>query len=234
MNAPVTRRALLGATAAVGAVGLPITATAEILIPASDLDAELFALIAQHAAAEVEMHRAWAAFDRATEAFEAAVPSPPDALRWREEDFPRTSLGLGLSTPIKDVEGEERREYQARGVGWLRDRPATTWFVTLAPPLDPECEARRLEILTAWDSHMAAHQAVGMSTGYTAAGEASDTAATLVCDLAADIARARPQTLPGLRALAAWFGERVDADDVHDDFLRLFAQTVVRFDGTLS
>ncbi len=114
-------------------------------------------------------------------------------------------------------------------MGWLRNRPAATWFVTFMPPIGPECELRRSEILAACDGYMADRQVVAISTGHAGASEASDTAAALVCDLAVEIARVRPRTLPGLRALAVWFGGRVEADDVHDDSLDLFARTVSVF-----
>lgn len=46
MNAPVTRRALLGATAAVGAVGLPAAATTLANpMAAANADADLFVLL---------------------------------------------------------------------------------------------------------------------------------------------------------------------------------------------
>ena len=59
--------------------------------------------------------------------------------------------------------------------------------------------------------------------------EAIDTAADLVVTLAAEVARARPQTLPGLHALAVWFGQQAEADEAFDDFLMLFAGMVAAF-----
>ena len=225
--AVITRRTLVGvAGAALGATSLP--ALVEAAIPASDLDAVLFDLIARHGEATADMRRVEIASDTAFAAFLFAVPQKPDALRWREGDFPRTTLGLGLSNR---GETDGVRWYGERAVGWLRDRPAASWFPTLAPPLGPECETRRREILTAWDDHMATRRDVEISTGYAAACEAVDAAADLVVTLAAEVARTKPQTLSGLRALAAWFGQQAEADEAFDNFLALFAETVATFGG---
>ncbi len=223
--AVITRRTLVGvAGAALGAASLPALAGATIT--ASGLDAALFNLIARHGEAIADMRRAEIASETAFAAFLFAVPPKPDALRWREGDFPRTTLGLGLSGR---GETDDVRWYSERAVGWLRDRPAETWFRTVTPPLGPECETRRLEILTAWDDHMATRRAVEIGTGYAAACEAVDAAADLVVTLAAEVARAKPQTLSGLHALATWFGQQAEADEAFDDFLALFAGTVAVF-----
>ncbi|MGI3903045.1 MAG: hypothetical protein ACRYGP_30185 [Janthinobacterium lividum] len=224
-RATITRRGLVQAAgAALGAVGLP--ALADAAIPASDPDAVLFDLIARHGEATADLRRVEIASDTAFAAFLFAVPPKPDVLRWREGDFPRTTLGLGLSGR---AESDDVRWYGERAVGWLREHPAAGWFPDLAPPIGPECETRRLEILTAWDEHMAARRALEIGTGYAAACEAVDAAADLVVTLAAEVARAKPQTLPGLRALAAWFGQQAEADEAFDNFLALFAGTVAAF-----
>ena len=225
-SAPFTRRGLVQAAGvALGTMAAPIAASA-VASPASDLDADLVDLIARHAEAIASMRRAEIASEAAFLAFLSAVPPKPDGLRWREGDFPRTALGLGLSG--RD-ETDDVRWYGERAVGWLRERPAAMWFPALVPPLGPECETRRLEILTAWDDHMATRRAVEIGTGYAAACEAVDAAADLVVTLAAEVARAKPQTLSGLRALATWFGQQAKADEAFDDFLALFAGTVAAF-----
>lgn len=227
----ITRRALVGAAgAALGAVGLPVTASA-LASPASDPDAALFDLIAQHAAARAEMERAKRVNDAAFAVFTAAAPPRPDVLRVREDDFPRTGLGVGLS----EREGDEfARWYGQRGVAWMRDRPSGAWFPGRINPDAARDEARRLEIIKAWDDHVAAQHAVEVATGYEAANDALDDAADLVCTLAAEVARSRPQTLPGLQALGAWFAGQVAEDDVHDNFLELLAGAVAAFGGVAS
>ncbi len=222
----ITRRGLVQAAGvALGTMAVPVAASA-VALPAPDPDADLVALIARHAEAVSDIRRAEIASEAAFATFLSAVPPKPDALLWREGDFSRTGLGLGLSNR---GETDDVRWYGERAVGWLRDRPAATWFPTLVPPLGPECEERRLEILTARDDYTAARRAVEISTGYGAACEAVDAAADLVCTLAAEVARARPQSLSGLRALAAWFGQQAEADEAFDDFLTLFAETVAAF-----
>ena len=229
-RATITRRALVGAAgAALGATVAPIAASA-LASPAPDPDAGLFDLIARHAAARAEMERARRASEAAFAAFTAAASPRPDALRLREGDFPRTGLGVGLSSG----EGDGPRWYGARGVEWMRDRPVTAWFPGRAGPLGVDDEARRLEIVGAWDDHIAARQAAEVCSGYGEACEALDAAAELVCALAGDVARCRPQTLPGLRALGAWFSRQVAEDDVHDAFLELLAGAVAAFGGVAS
>ncbi len=170
------------------------------------------------------MERASVADDAAFESYLMAVPPRPEALRWREGSFPRTSLGYRLS-----VRGEDKGWYGEKAIGWLQDRPAATWFPTLVPPLGGECEARRVEILEAWDGYIDDRRSIAVATGYAATCEASDAAADLVVTLAAEIAASRPRTLSGLLALGAWFARRVAADDLHDDFLEQLAEAVASF-----
>ena len=162
-----------------------------------------------------------------------AYPPQPDALRWRPGDFPRTSYGIGITDHEGGCEGAGRR-YGLRAVQWLRERePFPAWAARVGAAMTAEeaeaCEARRLEILAAWDAHQAERRTVEDRVGYTAAVQAEDDAAGDAFDLVMEIKRTRPVTLAGLRALAAWVGQRAEAEDLHDDFLRLLAGTVAAF-----
>ncbi len=226
MNAPVTRRALLGATAAVGAMALP--AIAEAAIPVSDVDAELRVLLDRFDAAR----EAWDATDDPLEAAStravAAYPPLPNALRWRPDDMAKTSLGRGLSDPEGPDGG---RVYGKRAADWLRDRPAATWFRTLSPPLGPECEARRLEILTAFDAWTAEMAAVDDRVGWTAADDAREALGRAFWTLDDAIRAHQVRTLPELRSKAAWIAERSGSGLDETDNLITFAHEVAAFGG---
>ncbi len=131
------------------------------------------------------------------------------------------------------------RHSGARAAGWLRKHePFPAWARRVGAALSEEeaeaCEARRLEILAAWDRWQATRHDVEVGIGHAAAGEASDAAAELVVTPAAEIAASRPRTLAGLRAFGAWFGGRVAADDLHDGFLERLAEAVAGFGGVAS
>lgn len=197
--ASITRRGLVQAAgAAIGAVGLPIAASA-VPAPALDPDAALIDLIARHADADTAFDEAEAEADRLYGVALAAHPPRPDALRWRPGDFSRTSMGVGLSDPVG---GGEARVYRDRAILRLRDRPAETWFPSVR--LGPECEARRVEILEAFDAWTAKLAVVDDRSGYTAAAEAWDAADAVLADLTRSVLEATPATLAGLAAKARW------------------------------
>ncbi len=223
MNAPVTRRALLGATAAVGAMALP--AIAEAAIPVSDVDAELRVLLDRFDAAR----EAWDATDDPLEAAStravAAYPPLPNALRWRPDDMAKTSLGRGLSDPEGPNGG---RVYGGRAADWLRDRPAATWFPSLA--LSPACEIRRVAILRTWDAHVAAMEAVNDAVGLTVAAEAEDEAQAAWNDADDAVKLYQPRTLAGLARKATWVAMRLQ-QGCDDDLGEVFARQVAAFGG---
>ncbi len=219
MNVPVTRRALLGATAAIGVAVLPRPAAA--LPSPVDLDAELHALIERFDAAR----RAWdatdAPLDEAMAQAQAAYPDRPDALRFQWDDFPRTSYGTGAAEPWRQ---DGTRWYETRGVEWMRKaRPVAQWT--------EKCEARRREIVEAWDGWQAARRKVEDAVGLTAAAQAEFDAAQ-VWNTADDAVKAyQPRTLAGLAHKAAWVANRLSIGNADDDLGEVFARQVATFGG---
>ena len=221
MNAPVSRRALLGATAALGAVVLPTIAVAETVIPASDLDAELFALLDRWHAARVVWNASEAPFNAVCDRARAAYPPRPDALQWRASDFPRTSYGRGASDPVGDTSS---REYCSRGADWLRRvRPSVQW--------DEAAEARRREIVEAHEAWMQARKAVEDATGYTAAVEEEMALADALNDAEAAMKVYQPHTVTGLAHKALWVADLLAREAGDDDLAEVFARQVAAFGG---
>lgn len=220
MNAPVTRRALLGATAAVGAVGLPTAVTAETGIPASDPDADFYALLDRFA----EARAAWDATDAPLEAAMArakdAYPAEPEPLRFRRDDFPRTSYGTAAAEPWRK---DDTRWYGARGVEWLRrSRFVAQWTES--------CEARRREIIEAWDGWQVARDEVEDAVGLTAAARAEFDAAQTWNDADEALKLYQPRTLAGLARKATWVAMRL-GQGRDDDLGEVFAHQVAAFGG---
>lgn len=231
MRAAVITRRVLVAGAALAGMGMPMTAEAEI--GASTPDAGLFDLIQRHGEAEAAIERATVVSDDLWWIAQGAYPPRPDALLWRPGDFPRTSFGKALAD--RDEDGQPWR-YGARAAEWLRDRePFPAWAARMDAAMTPAeveaAEARRLEIVTAWDAHSAERRAVHDRVGYTTAAAAEDEMADLVVTLAIEIKRTTPRTLPGLRTLAAWVAGQAEAGAAHDDLLLLLAGTVAGFGG---
>lgn len=221
MNAPLTRRALLSATAAVGAVGLHTAAVASTVDP----DVDLFVLLDRFA----EAAAAWEALDEpyaaALNQAEAGYPPRSEALHWRHSDFPRTSYGRAASDAIDDT---GRREYRSRGVAWLRNlQSAVQW--------NEDAEARRQEIVEAHDAWVAARKAVEDATGYTAAAGACAVAAQAFNAAEEAVKLCQPRTLVGLRAKGVWVADRI-AGSLHEenDFGEAFARQVAAFGGMSS
>ncbi len=219
MNAPVTRRALLGATAAIGAVGLPVVAFASAP-PALDVDAALFDLIERYKVLDVAWFAAdehkdevwWCAWD--------AHPSRPTALRYEPEDFPRTSYAAGAAD---QAEEDGSRWYGARGVEWLRCRHQPgSWT--------PEGEARRREIVEAWDGWTAACAVVDEQFGVGAAREALKQAHRDALSCQSAIMEHVPATPAGIQAKAAWILSQPWPQEQAVTFLRQIAGDLTPID----
>lgn len=234
--ASITRRGLVQVSAAaLGTMVAPIAVSAVPVAPC-DPDAPLFDLIRRHSEAEAAVELATVVSDDLWWIAQGAYPPRPDALLWRPGDFPRTSFGKALAD--RDEEGRPWW-YGARAAEWLRDRePFPAWAARMGAAMTPmeaeAAEARRLEIVTAWDTHSAERRAVHDRVGYTAAAVAEDKAADLVVTLAVEIKRTTPRTLPGLHALAAWVAGQAEAGAAHGDLLALFAGMVSGFGGVAS
>ena len=192
--APVTRRGLVQAGTAVLGAGMAGISVPALASPAPDPDAALVDLIAWHATALTDLAALDDVADPFRNRFEAMALERPAALRWRAEDFPRTSLGRGLSD--NDVDTDERW-YCVRGVEWLRNaRPVAQWT--------EEAEARRREIVEAHDAWMGEREALADRIGLSAANAACDRMSDNVCEIEMAIMDRAPVTLDGFRAKARW------------------------------
>ncbi len=208
MNAPVTRRALLGATStALGAVSLPAAALA-LASPTPDPDADLVALIARH----TETLAALNTLDEASTPFRdryfASMPDQPAALLWRWSDVEHE---VGPASGKVQVErGTRRGSFACHDVERLRTAPPLTkWgrFADDEEPCrvpDPAGEARRWEIVEAHDAWMAEKKALADRIGLTEANAACDRLSDIVCDIEMAIMDRAPVTLDGFRAKARW------------------------------
>lgn len=221
MNVLVTRRALLGATVAVGTVALPAIAEAAFpAMPHADPDAYLLALIGRHADVETALVVAEEEADRRLFMALAAHPARPETLRWRADDFPQTSYAIGASDAAGDGDG---RWYGSRGVGWLRRlSPPQCW--TLG------CEARRTEILTVFDGWRTECAEVDRQNGVVAAEEAKRATTVELWAAVHDIQGAVPHTIEGLRAKAAWLADYLAVSPLDESSMcEAFARQVAGF-----
>ncbi|WP_237482675.1 hypothetical protein [Lichenibacterium dinghuense] len=216
----LTRRGLVrGAGAAIGATAAGLAGSA-LASPAPDLDVGLLDLIGRHAGALTACVQAEDEADLRARDAAAAEPPWPDALRWRSTDFPRTSYGRAASDPIGD-KGERR--YIRRGVEWLRTSTFTAQWT-------PEAEARRREIVEAYDRWCAERHEVDVRTGYAAADQARRAAVVVLREIEREIAETPARTLPGLRAKASWVADHVATDPYADEDLgEAFAREVAGF-----
>ena len=235
MNAPVTRRALLGATAAVGAVGLPALAAAEAGIPASDLDADLFALLNRWHEAQATWEATAEPYDAAQARAHAAYPPRPDTLRsgFRDQCF---SLGAAASGREPKPSGRIGMFFTTEDVEQLRNSsPVTQWAMvgddvqpTPREP-DPKGEARRQEIIAAHDGWERARTAAEDATGYTAEVEVTRAAAAAVNAAEDAVALCQPRTVAGLVRKAAWVADLLSRDAAAEDLAETFVRQVAAF-----
>lgn len=205
MNAPVTRRALLGATAAVGAVALPAVVEAAA---ATHPDAALLDLIARHPAAVAHTDALTAACEGPFARFHAMAPERPAALDFRASDFCHDLPGAHGRE--RGPDGTVRSFYDISDIARLEAAPPVTkWgdFADDEPPRrvpDPAGQARRREILDAQARWDAARGAVAERVGLRAANQACDAALEAEVEVENAIAAAVPVTPRGFRAKAAW------------------------------
>ena len=223
MNAPVTRRALLGSTLAVGAVGLPSVALA-CAPPAPDADAALFDLITQHGEAtaaweaacrdlEVVRDRAWAAYPLRPVALTASSadimlhglapsgrshkPGGRAGIYFTLDDFDRLRTGEPMMSMVLDENGQ-----------------------SLRPLPNLAGEARRREIVRSFDTWLADRAAVNDRLGLTAAETMEEPLCTIMETAEEVVTAYTPTTLAGMRVKAAWVLARCDRADAALAFLR--------------
>ena len=236
MNAPLSRRALLGATAAVGAAALPAVASAP-----SNSDAELFRLLDRFDAARTAWDAAGEPYDEAMSRARAAYPPRPDALRSGFRDH-TLNLGVGASERERQPDGRIRMFFLEDDVAKLRARgPVTRWASVGADhpePLpreaDPQGEARRQEIIAAHDGWMRAREAVEDATGYTAAHEVIKATAAAINAAEDAVKLCQPRTVAGLVHKAAWVADLVSRDACEEDLAQMFVGQVAAFGGVAS
>ena len=207
MNAPVTRRALLGASAAVGAmVALPMGASA--LAGSDHPDAGLFDLVARHREAVALTDATARACDAPRARFEALQPERPAVLDFAFNDF---SHDLGGAHGREPHSGGKVRHFYSHGdVQRIVAAPPMTRWESPSDDVEPyrvPCpvgEARRREIIQASSDWDAARHALSESLGLRAANDTCDDALGAEVELEDAIVAAVPETLDGLRAKAAW------------------------------
>ena len=213
MNAPVTRRALLGASAAaVGAVALPIAASA--LASPATRDAELLRLLdawgSARAAADVAGERANALWD----AFVDLEPERPAALHFSGADglncgfevevlpngrrrvfYGLTEIGKVMSGPLPT-----RNVWQGEPAPWGNGEEVGRW---VAVPNEQAIE-RRAEVIAAHHAWIAEGRVIKERLGMDAADEAEEDAVTALFEIEGAILGTVPATAAGLLAKARW------------------------------
>ena len=95
------------------------------------------------------------------------------------------------------------------------------------PDAARECEARRQEIIDAYDAWQAEICAVQDAVGFTAASDAEDSAAAawIAADKALNLYQ--PSTLAALTRKAQWVAARLSNGGCNDDLGEIFARQVV-------
>ncbi len=229
MNAPVTRRALLGATAAVGAVGLPAVAFASAP-PAPDADAALLDLIERHAEATTAWEAACRDLEAARDRAWAAYPSRPAALTETLHDIMH---GLTSSGRTQRPDGRRWPFFNLDDLDRLRDAGPVTSLAwdddggPLPPTPNPAGEARRQEIVGTYDRWLADRKAVDDRLGLTAAEAAEGPLCAVMEEAEAAVEAHVPTTLAGMRAKAVWVMARCDRADAALAFLCQLAGELV-------
>ncbi len=229
MNAPVTRRALLGATAAIGAVGLPVvasTSTPEPLVP--DADAVLAGLIARHAEATTAWEAACRDLEAARDRAWAAYPPRPAVLTATSLDF---FHGLAPSGRSRTPDGRAWIFFRLDDFDRLRSAGPVTSDVldedgqSLRPVPNSAGEARRQEVVGSYDRWLADRKVVDGRSGLTAAEEAEGQLCETMEQSEAAVEAHLATTLAGMRAKAVWVMARSDLHDAALAFMRQVAGT---------
>ena len=224
MNALVTRRALLGATVAVGSVALPAIAEAAFsTVPHTEADADLLGLIARHAAVVAERNVHQDPLEEAEARFKAAEPLRPATLTETFGDV----ISLGGSTGRDTYPNGRPWCYFTSGdVARLRAQGAVTspaWDEDgrpLPPVLNLRGESRRQKILAAHDAWEAEKLALADRVGLTAATAEDDRLYELTWWLRETIRDTTPATLAGLGVKARWAMGLDDAEEENGAVVR--------------
>ena len=231
MNALVTRRALLGATVAVGTVALPAIAEAAFTtVPHTEADADLLGLIARHAAVVAERNAHQDPLEAAEARFEAAKPLRPATLNEQSGD----NFGVGRTLETLP-DGRKRGHYGPQQIEAMRRLPPPTWrrwdsepapwgngeeIVTHVDLPDAPRAARLAEILTVHDAWEAEKQGLADRVGLTVATAKDDRLYELTWWLREAIRDTTPATLAGLGAKARWAMGLDDAEEENDAVVR--------------
>ena len=213
MNRPVSRRALLGASAiAIGAVAVHDEASA--LADLAHPDADLFELIEGWGSARSASDAADERSDALWEELGDLEPERPAALHYSGAD----GLNCGFETEILP-NGRTRLFYGLQEVDKLRKSllPSRSEWVGRLAPWNPDEQvghyvsvpdepaiARRAEILVAHDAWWAECLAIRDRIGIPAADEAGETAAKALHEIEAAILATVPASAAGLVAKARW------------------------------
>ena len=231
MNALVTRRALLGATVAVGTVALPAIAEAAFpTVPHTEADADLLGLIARHAAVVAERNAHQDPLEEAEARFEAAKPLRPAALNERFED----NFGVGRTLETLS-DGRKRGHYGPQQIEAMRRLPPPTWrrwdsrpapwgngeeIVTPIDLPDAPRAARLADILTAYDAWEAEKLGLADRVGLTLSTAKDDRLYELTWWLREAIRDTTPATLAGLGVKARWAMGLDDAEEENEAVVR--------------
>lgn len=218
MNAPITRRALLGATAAVGAVGLPPMALAcRPETSAPDADVALVGLIERHTDAAAAWEAACRDLEAARDRAWAAYPPRPAVLGATSTDF--MLHGLAPSGRARTPGGRPMIFFNLDDLDRLRNAgPVMSHMLdedggSVRPVPNPAGEARRREIVDSYDRWLAERADADRRNGLTAA-EAAEEALCVVMEAAeAAVESYVPTTFAGLRVKALWVLARCDLAD---------------------
>ena len=214
MSPALTRRGLVQASAA--ALGTMVAGASVTVQAAPDPDAGLLDLIAHYGEVAAERNAHAPIHEEAEERFKASAPPRPAALTETFSDILDhiTSTGCdkhpdGRPWPYftpGDVE-RLRAAGPVMGLVWSEDgRP-------LPLERNPRGEARRLEILAAYDAWKAEKRALSNHIGLTAAEAEDDRLYTAVWSLREAIRGTRPVTITGLCAKARWADPLSDSEE---------------------
>lgn len=219
MNVPVlSRRALLGSTVAIGAVGLPAVALAGLPdVAAPDADAALFAIIERHAEAEATWEAACRDLEAAQDRAWAAYPPRPAALTATSADV--ILHGLAPSGRSRTPGGQAWIYLTLDDFDRLRAVGLVTSFVlddtggsvVIVP--NPAGEARRREIVDTYDRWLSERAAVDDRLGLTAAEAAEEPLRVVMEEAETAVEAYVPMTFGGVVAKARWALARCDRDD---------------------
>ncbi len=225
MNAPLTRRALLGAsTVAIGAVAIPAAALAHATSsPACDADTVLLGLIARHEKITAVWDAATDAYNAASDCANEAYPPRPEVLTHTLNDLIHGLTGKGRDRrpngrpwSFFDLDDVDRLRLTGpvMSLAWCNDGGP------LPSVPNPAGERRRQEILATADRWLAHRQAVDDRVGFTAAIKAEEAAARSVEEVEMAIMDTAPVTLAGFRLKARWIAASKQPGDWAESLLR--------------